>query len=49
MHKINEYGLASQFEMFHKLEFDMSTFITQIFKVQFVGNIHEQICNTALY
>ena len=32
IHKINVYSIASEFDIFfHKLEFDMLTFITSIF------------------
>ena len=34
---------------FHKLEFDMFMFITYIFKVTFVANIHGNIGNTGLH
>ena len=48
IHKINVYSMASEFNIFHKLEFDMFKFITYIFEVTSVGNDHCKVVNTAL-
>ena len=35
--KINVYSITSEFDIFHKLKFDVPMFITYIFKMTFVG------------
>jgi len=37
IHQINVYSIESEFEFFHKLEFDMFMFITYIIKATFLG------------